>query len=191
MSLSIGFFGVEENYRTETSQHDRSYARKLLELIGPHRTVASFSDGTGEDLYLSAIAGKIRRANLDAIICTDENVMRLLVEALPDFKPSFMKNGQRKKLSLNDYHGSFFQVPAAVIGRDRPIDVLILNPLQHLRTVPEARIFAQSLKRSIFSSATSARLLSLTSGGHRLSSSGCRQLLKMLSNCTGLSNQLF
>lgn len=138
MPLTIGFFGVEAPHRTADSQHDRSYARKLLELIGPHKTVASFSDGTGQDLYLTAIAAKVRGADLDALICTDANVLKLLVEALPDFKPSFMKNGQRKRLTLNDYHGSFFQLPGHVLGRERHLDVLILNPLEHLRTVPEA-----------------------------------------------------
>jgi hypothetical protein len=136
--MNIGFFGVEAPIRTKDSQHDRPYARRLLEIIGPHKTLASFSDGSGDDIYFNTIAAKIRACDLDAIICTDANVMKLLVESLPDFKPSFMKNGQRKRLTLNDYHGSFFQLAGASIGRDRPVDVLVLNPLEHLRTVPEA-----------------------------------------------------
>ncbi len=134
--MNIGFFGVEQTF--EGGQKDRPYLRKLAELVGPHAIKLSIGNGTSEDLYFAAVAGKVRAANLDAAIVTDQAVMTLMLNALPDFKPSYMKNGQLKKLSLNDYHGSLIELPAHLLGRDRPLEVLFLNPLEHLRTVPEA-----------------------------------------------------
>jgi len=137
--MKIGFFGVEEPRRPgpDSGQHDRAYLPKLAELIGPHSVKLSISDGSGES-YFHSFAVKARVTELDCAIVTDKSLLKPLLETQPDFKIGYNKNGSEKKLSLNDYHGSLIEIPAHKLGRDKPIEVLFLNPLQHLRTVPEA-----------------------------------------------------
>lgn len=117
-------------------QRDRAYLPKLGELIGPHAVKVSLSQDGVE--YFSAFAAKVKAADLDSVICTDAKLMEQILKALPDFKPSFNKNGSPKRLTLDNYHGSFVTLEGFRLGRDKPLEVLFLNPLEHLRTVPEA-----------------------------------------------------
>lgn len=131
----IGFFGIE-NLGVE-GQQDRAYLPRVQEMLGPgHALKVSLSEEGIE--YFAVFAAKAKAAELDAVIVTDQKLLTLILKALPDFKPSYNKNGSEKTLSLNDYHGSFFSLPGFRLGRKQDLDVLILNPLSHLRTVPEA-----------------------------------------------------
>lgn len=134
---TIGIFGRE--FATAGDyQKDRPYLPKLQEMIGPgHNLKVSLSGAEGVE-YFNAFAAKCKAADLDSVIITDQTLLDKVLKALPDFKPPFNKNGSLKKLSLNDYHGSFIQLDGFRLGRDKPLDVLFLNPLEHLRTVPEA-----------------------------------------------------
>lgn len=132
--MNIGFFGIQSSFRG--GQQDRPYLPRLGEIIGPHATKVALTEDGVE--YFNQFAAKAKAANLDAAICTDQKLLTLILKALPDFKIAYNKNGSEKKLTLNDYHGSLITVPAAKLGRDRDIDILILNPLEHLRTVAEA-----------------------------------------------------
>jgi len=84
--------------------------------------------------FLTAIALKIKTVKLDAIICTCPTTLITLLSCLPDFKHPVDKRGNKRKLSLDDYAGSFFSLPANKINTDHDIPVLILNPLAQLVT---------------------------------------------------------
>jgi hypothetical protein len=132
---TIGFFGIEGN--TEYSQHDRSHLPKLSEMVGAHHIKVSLAGDEGVE-YFSTFASKAKAAKLDSVICTDSSLLWHILKSLPDFKQSYLKNGSPRKPTLNDYHGSLVTLDGFRLGRDEPLDVLFLNPLQHLRTVPEA-----------------------------------------------------
>lgn len=133
--MKLGFFGIESTH--PGGQRDRAHLPKLLEMIGPgHQTKYSLSEAGLE--YFAAFAAKVKAVDLDAVICTDQLLMTAILKSLPDFKQGFNKNGSEKKLSLNDYHGSLVEIEGFRLGREKPLEVLFLNPLQHLRTVAEA-----------------------------------------------------
>lgn len=133
--MKIGIFGIQSKF--QGGQKDEPYLRRLGELIGPgHQVKVSLSEDGVE--YFTAFAAKVKAVDLDAVICTDQKLLTHCLKALPDFKQGYNKNGSEKKLSLDDYHGSFFSIDGFRLGRDKPLDVLVLNPLEHLRTVPEA-----------------------------------------------------
>ena len=135
MSHVVGFFGIE-NPGVE-GQRDRPYLPKIQEFLGPGHAFKVALSVEGVE-YFAVFAAKAKAAGLDSCIVTDQKLLTLILKSLPDFKPSYNKNGSEKKLSLNDYHGSFFTLPGYTLGREKDLDVLILNPLSHLRTVPEA-----------------------------------------------------
>lgn len=66
-----------------------------------------------------------KRAHVDGVVLTNERFLERLLYAQPDFIPPSGK----KKLSLDDYQGSFLLTP-----REK-IPVVVLNPLMNLRTV--------------------------------------------------------
>jgi len=134
---TIGFFGIQAHESAgPDAQRDRAYLPKFKELIGPgHILKGSISESGVE--FFNVFATKAKAADLDSAIVTDQKLLTLILNALPDFKKSYNKNGAEKKLSMNDYHGSFIELSGHLIGRDRPLEVLFLNPLEHLRTVPE------------------------------------------------------
>ena len=135
--MNIGFFGIQSPH--PKGRHDRSYLKQLSELVGAHAIKLRLSEGReDEEFYFASFAALARQAQLDCCIVSDPAVLNTLVKSLPDFKPSFDKRGKEKKLSLNDYHGSLIKIPAAKVGGLKNIEVLFLNPLEHLRTVPEA-----------------------------------------------------
>lgn len=133
---TLGFFGIEDTFNPE-GQRDRPYLKRLQELVGPGWGIKVSISAEGEE-YFTAFAAKVRKAELDAVICTDQALLTAIMKTQSDFRPSFMKNGKEKKLTLNEYHGSFIVVEGFRLGREKDLDVLFLNPLQHLRTVPEA-----------------------------------------------------
>lgn len=135
MTRIVGFFGIEDE--SPDGQKDRAHLPKIQEFLGPGHQLKVALSVEGVE-YFATFAAKAKAAGLDAAIITDQLLLTQVLKALPDFKISYNKNGSEKKLSLNDYHGSFFTVPGFRIGREKDLDVLVLNPLQHLRTVPEA-----------------------------------------------------
>lgn len=134
---TIGFFGREYGMG-DYGQRDRGYLPKLQELIGGGHAIKVSLSGEEGCEYFATFASKVKAANLDSVICTDSVLLDKILKALPDYKQAYNKNGSPKRLSLNDYHGSLVEVEGFRLGRDRPLEVLFLNPLEHLRTVPEA-----------------------------------------------------
>lgn len=123
--MNVGFFGTEE---------DRPYVKRIQEYLGAHSLKVCF---TSLD-YWTQISMRAKQNNLEAIIVTNPLLLPMILEQEQSFVRAFNKNGTPKTLTLNDYHGSFIQIPGYKLGRETPLDVLFLNPLEHLRTVPEA-----------------------------------------------------
>lgn len=138
MSQVIGFFGIQAADTDREGQKDRPYLPILKELVGPGVALKGAISEDGVE-YFATFAAKAKAAGLDSAIVTDQKLMTQILKAMPDFKQSYNKNGAEKKLSLNDYHGSLVSLPGYKIGREQDLEVLFLNPLEHLRTVPEAR----------------------------------------------------
>lgn len=132
--MIIGFFGIDGS--GQGAQKDRAFLPKLGEMVGAHSVKVALSED-GVD-YFNVFASKCKAANLDAAIVTDQKLLELILKVQPDYKQAFNKNGSTKKLSLNDYHGSLVELQGFQLGREKGIEVLFLNPLEHLRTVPEA-----------------------------------------------------
>jgi hypothetical protein len=131
---TIGFFGIDK--QGFGNQHDRAYLPKLGEMVGAHAVKVALSEDGVE--YFNVFASKVKAAKLDSAIVTDQRLLTLILKSLPDYKQAYNKNGSEKKLSLNDYHGSLIEIDGFRVGREAPLEVLFLNPLEHLRTVPEA-----------------------------------------------------
>jgi len=71
----------------------------------------------------------------DAIVITNPLTLELVLHAQPDFRPP----NTRKGITLNDYQGSLLDVRVG----DRVIPAVVLNPLQHLITIPYGRFLAE------------------------------------------------
>ena len=124
--MNIGLFGT---------QFDRNYLDRFRPLCG----VNSVKISLHPEEYLSSIAAKCKSSDLDAIICTDSTTLVTLLNSQTDFRHPVDKRGNKRKLSLDDYAGSCFAIPAAKLGHTKDVQVLILNPLQHLVTTPEGQ----------------------------------------------------
>ena len=145
---TIGFFGIQGN--GEFSQKDRPYLPKLQEFIGPGHAIKVALSGDEGCEYFATFASKVKAAALDSVICTDQVLLTQILKALPDYKVAYNKNGAVKKLSLNDYHGSLVEVEGFRLGREKPLEVLFLNPLEHTRTVAEGNfIFKRFISKLV------------------------------------------
>ena len=87
--------------------------------------------------FLAAVAARVKLADIDAIICTCPVTMVTLLNTQIDFRHPVDKRGSQRKLTLDDYAGSFFTIPAHKLNNTKDVDVLILNPLIQLVSTPE------------------------------------------------------
>jgi len=123
---------------------DRAYLPKFRELVGTHPLKVSLNP----EEYLTSVAAKVKAHGIEAIICTDSTTMLTLLKTQPDFRRPVTANGRDKKLSLDDYAGSFFTIPAAKLGANNDVQVLILNPLNHLvRTAEGVFVFKRFISK--------------------------------------------
>lgn len=122
--MIIGVFGTEA---------DRPYLPKLQAMLGVNAVKVALTPQE----YLTGIYAKVRAAKLDAIICTCPETLVPLLQSQPDFRHPLDKRGLKRKLSLNDYAGSFFYLPKSKTETEHAIPVLILNPLKHLISTAE------------------------------------------------------
>jgi hypothetical protein len=76
----------------------------------------------------TAVSLLCQQHKIDAVITSQASLLEAALRQLPDFVPPPGK----KKLSLDDYAGSFFTLP-------RGIPILIVNPLERLNSVPYER----------------------------------------------------
>lgn len=115
------------------SPEDRPYLDRLRPLVGSHALKVQLAP----EEYITSIAAKIKAHGITSIICTNSTTLTTLISCLPDFRHPIDKRGTKKRLALDDYAGSFFSIPASKLGTAHSVEVLILNPLQHLVTTPE------------------------------------------------------
>ena len=124
---------------------DSPYLARFQSIVGQHSIKVSRSG----DSYIASVAAKVKAHGITSIICTCPTTLETLLSALPDFRHPVDVRGNDKKLSLNDYAGSFFTIPDYVLGLDRSVDVLILNPLAHLVTTAEGSFVFQRFVNKI------------------------------------------
>jgi len=122
--MKLAFFGTPL---------DRAFLPRLNEMIGAHSVKVSLAT----EEYLAGLAAKIKLHDLDGIICTNADMLPMLLGTQLDFRHPLDKRGLKKRLALDDYAGSFFTIPAHALGGTKDVQVLILNPLQHLVTTAE------------------------------------------------------
>lgn len=121
--MRIGLFATQE---------DQSYSRRLAEIIGAHHIKARFTPVE----YFAVFAGQCKVQDLDAAILSCPQAIALVIKSLPEFRTTYLKNGKERTLAQDDYAGSLVVIPGYRIGRDRDLDVLILNPLHDLVRSP-------------------------------------------------------
>lgn len=112
---------------------DRPFLPRLQELVGANSLKVSLSP----EEYAASIGAKCKAHGLDTLIVTSDVTMLTLLKCLPDFRRPVNKNGSFKKLTLDDYAGSFFSIPASALRTEHDVDVLVLNPLKHFVSTPE------------------------------------------------------
>jgi len=87
---------------------DRAFLPRLNEMIGAHSVKVSLAT----EEYLAGLAAKIKLHDLDGIICTNADMLPMLLGTQLDFRHPLDKRGLKKRLTLDDYAGSFFTIPA-------------------------------------------------------------------------------
>ena len=111
---TIGIFAIESGHLM--GQNDRAKLPRINEMIGPgHQVKYSLSKDGVE--YFASFASKVKAVDLDSVICTDPLLLSHILKVLPDYRQAFNKNGAIKKLSMNDYHGSFITLEGFRLGR--------------------------------------------------------------------------
>jgi len=123
------------------SFEDRSYFYRLVGLIPRARILsANTHPKTASELTLMA-----HKAGARAVVTTSLDLLSSLLKATPDYRDTT----DTKKLSLDDFAGSILDSPA--VGPINGVEVLILNPLEHLVRVSHAPfIFAHYLDKLLF-----------------------------------------
>lgn len=120
---------------------DRPYFYRLASL-SPRTAIKSANTHPKTARELTLLANSIQA---QAVITTSISLLTSLLEATPDYR-----NAQgTRKLSLDDYAGSILESPP--VGPIKGVEVLILNPLEHLIKVSHAPfIFAHYLDKLLF-----------------------------------------
>lgn len=122
--MILALFGTAE---------DRSCLVRFREIVGQHALKVSLSP----EKYLAGIAAKVRTNGITHIMCTCPETLVTLLNTQSDFRHPRDKRGLEKRLTLDDYAGSFFIIDKEKLGADHDVEILILNPLTHLVRTPE------------------------------------------------------
>lgn len=123
------------------SFEDRSYFFRLVGLVPRARILsANTHPKTATELTLMA-----HKAGARAVVTTSLDLLASLLKATPDYRDTT----DSKKLSLDDFAGSILESPS--VGPINGVEVLILNPLDHLLRVSHAPfIFTHYLDKLLF-----------------------------------------
>lgn len=124
MNKIFALFGTDE---------DRSYLNRFREIAGPIALKVSLESQE----YAAGLGAKCKAHGITHIFCTNPVTMATLLKCLPDFRHPQNKLGKPANLTINDYAGSCFTVPGALLRCDHDVEVVILNPLAQLVSVPE------------------------------------------------------
>lgn len=107
---------------------DRQYNYRLAGL-SPRTVIKVANTHPKTSAELTLLANSV---NATGVITTSLSLLKTLLEATPDYRDA---QGSRK-LSLDDYAGSILETRP--VGPVNGVEVLILNPLEHLVTVSHA-----------------------------------------------------
>lgn len=125
--MQLALFGTHD---------DQAYLPRFREIVGTVPMKVSLQT----ESYFATLRAKVIQNKITHIVCTNAETMTVLLNQLIDFRHPLDKRGLKRKLALDDYAGSYFTIPAYKFGladNAEGIDVLILNPLQHLVTTAE------------------------------------------------------
>lgn len=123
--MQIALFGTPD---------DRPYLTRFQETLAGHSAKVSLSP----EPYFSQLKHKVISNKITHLICTCPETMTVLLGQCLDFRHPRDKRGSLRKLSLDDYAGSYFTIPGYKFSEEHEgVEVLILNPLSHLVQTPE------------------------------------------------------
>lgn len=113
------------------SYDDQPYFHRLQSLLGENKVYGKVD--------IPATSGEIAQwcklGNIDAIICTCNETLDVILTAMPDYVPA----NTRKAITCTDYSGSLLRVR---VDNDY-VPVIILDPLEHLVRVPYGKFLAK------------------------------------------------
>jgi len=116
------------------SFEDASYLPQFATLVrGKTATAVKFKTET-PTMYAQFIQW-LKHYESDAVVITNQVVLEFVLNAQLDFRPP----NNRRGITLNDYQGSLLEIRVG----DRRIPAVVLNPLQHLITVPYGKFLAE------------------------------------------------
>ncbi len=106
-----------------TDKSQNAYLSRFgkLSVLHGHRTSVINANA---DTTLSEIDLICKKQEISGILCANDAVLQRVLDADPTFLPPTA----RKKLSLNDYQGSFLKL--------KGIDTVVINPPEHIMSVP-------------------------------------------------------
>ena len=114
---------------------DLRYQQRILEVTAGHRLQAILTQEVHE--LLSPILIKADKAGVEAILCSNPSVLKLMLAV----QPTYTAPATRKQPSLDAFAGSMLQVILPLSKRQIP--VLICNPFQQLVTVSYGKFLFQ------------------------------------------------
>jgi hypothetical protein len=116
------------------SYEDAAYLPTFASLVKGRNTSAVKFKTDPPSMYHEFVQW-VKGYNADAVIITNVVTLELVLHAQPDFRPPNTKKG----ITLDDYQGSMLSIHLP----DRVVPAVVLNPLQHLVTVPYAKFLAE------------------------------------------------
>lgn len=113
------------------SRDDTPYFHHLQSLLGENKTFGKLEVPSTS----AEIAQWCKLGAVDAIICTNDDTLSVILNAMPDYVPS----ASQRTITCTDYSGSLLRVR---VGTDY-VPVIILDPLMHLVKVPYGKFLAK------------------------------------------------
>jgi hypothetical protein len=116
------------------SFEDINYLPRFASLVkGSHATAVKFK--TESPSMFAELVQWCKFYEADAVVITNQQTLELVLHSQVDFRPP----NTRKGITLNDYQGSLLNIRVG----DRNIPAVVLNPLEHLVTVPYGKFLAE------------------------------------------------
>lgn len=125
------------------SYEDANYLPRLASIIRSRTDVSVKFKLDTPTMYME-FTNWCKHYEADAVIITNAAVLELVLYQQSDFSPP----NTRKGITLNDYQGSMLDVRVG----DRIIPAIVLNPLEHLVTVPYGKFLAERFLSKILHS---------------------------------------
>lgn len=118
----------------EDAKNDGDYLRQFGTICKGSK-VEAVKFKTDSPAMLSEVVQWCKMYQADAMVITNQETLELVLQSQLDWRPPNNKRG----VTLNDYQGSILDMRVG----DRIIPAVVLNPLEHLRTVPYGKFLAE------------------------------------------------